>query len=536
MPDPIYSDIDRASKVPAFVSIGPSKITHPFILKYADLLNDSQKLFLQRVTEVTAPQGVISLTGVGSGKFLQSVLIGPVLKKKNVLLIVPLKSVEDTKREIARWTAAIPEISKQNLQVIASNDLSLQKTKDILFHFNPSIVVIDEAQDFKDINAARTKRLLRYLVNNLSCRLFVLSATLITSNVKDYFHLLYFVCRENSPLSCYTETVEAYQALYDDQLERGNVLQQYILNTLIKFPGTTPRQKLSYRLYQTKNIVSSKEESTNVPLIINSFSYNSPLITEAIRKLAAEWQDPAGRLLVSIVEKLVVEDFLNVGLYPTYEYSVDAEKKEKFFELRRQCEKIIRTNITYLRVVDSVKELKMLAADKVIKEKDIRIINEYEEAKKEYDVKVTVVELDVKPLVERLKRFMNEFDNCIFWVKHIEVGKMLSANLGIPFLNGKKKEPNEHHRFIILSINAYYAGKNLQAWNVNVLVEYTSNALIIEQLIGRTHRQGQQKPVYVFFNEATVPLKKKLKELTRTTLKISQFYNKSFRLLKRAGG
>lgn len=532
----ILSDIDRAAKVPIYFSLGHSVLSNPFLIKYQNLLNNSQLLFLQRVTEVDAPQGVISLTGVGSGKLLQSVLIGPVLKKKNVLLIVPLKSLEDTKREIIRWTTAIPEIAKQNLQVVASNELSLQKTKDVLFHFNPSIIVIDEAQDFKDIDAARTKRLLKYLVNNLSCRLFVLSATLITPNVKDYFHLVYFVCRDNSPLSYYTETVDAYQALYDNELERGNVLQTYIFNTLNRFPGKTARDKLSYRLYQTKNIVSSKEQSTNVDLILTEFSYDSPLINAAIAKLAEDWQDPSGRLLVNIVEKTVVEDFLNVGLYPTYEYSLASEQKTKFFELRRECEKILRTNIKYLRTVDSVRELKMLAAEKVIKEKDIRIMSEYEDAKKEYSVKVTIVELDVVPLINRLKKFMQDFDNCIFWVQHIEVGKMLSRYLGIPFLNGKKREPDERQRHIILSVKAYYAGKNLQAWNVNVLVEYTSNALIIEQLIGRTHRQGQQKPVYVFFNEATVPLKKKIKELTRNTLKIAQFYNKSFRLIKRAGG
>jgi hypothetical protein len=45
---------------------------------------------------------------------------------------------------------------------------------------------------------------------------------------------------------------------------------------------------------------------------------------------------------------------------------------------------------------------------------------------------------------------------------------------------------------VVASVQANCEGRNLQAWNNNLIVTITPTGKIIEQLLGRTHRMGQQ--------------------------------------------
>lgn len=45
---------------------------------------------------------------------------------------------------------------------------------------------------------------------------------------------------------------------------------------------------------------------------------------------------------------------------------------------------------------------------------------------------------------------------------------------------------------MIASVAANGTGKNLQAWNKNLIVSCPTGAAVWEQLLGRTHRQGQK--------------------------------------------
>jgi hypothetical protein len=47
----------------------------------------------------------------------------------------------------------------------------------------------------------------------------------------------------------------------------------------------------------------------------------------------------------------------------------------------------------------------------------------------------------------------------------------------------------------VLSIDANSIGRNLQAWNRNLIVDVPPNGAKWEQLLARTHRDGQQSPI-----------------------------------------
>ena len=94
----------------------------------------------------------------------------------------------------------------------------------------------------------------------------------------------------------------------------------------------------------------------------------------------------------------------------------------------------------------------------------------------------------------------------ICWVEHTWFGKALSQKTGLSYygqsgLDAKNNSLVDWSIAIskgeskpgpfIASVAANGTGKNLQAWNKNLIVSCPTGASVWEQLLGRTHRQGQ---------------------------------------------
>ena len=86
----------------------------------------------------------------------------------------------------------------------------------------------------------------------------------------------------------------------------------------------------------------------------------------------------------------------------------------------------------------------------------------------------------------------------IIWVDHVHVGLALQA-MGWDYYaqqglnaNGQAIEDAPTDRSIVASIAANGTGRNLQAWSRNLIVSGPPNGARWEQLLGRTHRDGQE--------------------------------------------
>ncbi len=91
----------------------------------------------------------------------------------------------------------------------------------------------------------------------------------------------------------------------------------------------------------------------------------------------------------------------------------------------------------------------------------------------------------------------------ILWVHHREVGKWLVEELtqrGLDVLHcpaGSKHNEtitdlSNRHRLVVASISAHHVGKNLQHFSHQFIVQWPRSAVIAEQMVGRTHRPGQE--------------------------------------------
>jgi hypothetical protein len=91
----------------------------------------------------------------------------------------------------------------------------------------------------------------------------------------------------------------------------------------------------------------------------------------------------------------------------------------------------------------------------------------------------------------------------IVWVSHTAFGERLSERTGVPFFHDSGCAPSgihiEQHRGpAIASVGSCATGHNLQHHQRNLITACPSPGEL-EQLISRTHRDGQKHPVYVEF-------------------------------------
>lgn len=94
----------------------------------------------------------------------------------------------------------------------------------------------------------------------------------------------------------------------------------------------------------------------------------------------------------------------------------------------------------------------------------------------------------------------------IVWVEHVCVGERLEQDYGIPYyakkgLDGRGRFIDEHplgEGGLVASIKSNSEGRNLQKWSKNLVLGWPPNGKQSEQLLGRTHRDGQEADeVYV---------------------------------------
>ncbi len=107
----------------------------------------------------------------------------------------------------------------------------------------------------------------------------------------------------------------------------------------------------------------------------------------------------------------------------------------------------------------------------------------------------------------RWAKALPEGEGGILWYSNKEIGIWLTESLEAAGLNplhcpaGKNDEIREvgdpelggkADRIVVASIGAHHVGKNLQAFVHQYIVQWPRSAVIAEQLLGRTHRNGQK--------------------------------------------
>lgn len=434
----------------------------------------------EALEELQACRGLFGAIGVGHGKSLIALLAGTVLDVETVVIFAPASTVPGLKanQDIGHFT-----VTSKN-HIYSYSALSQAKNTDLLDRLKPGLIVLDEAHRVKRFESARTKRLIRYAQANPSCRFVALSGTMMNRSIKDYAHLMELALRDKAPVPLDSYHLEAWSECLDT-LGRPNWAHW----ALVK-PFCPTANKAEFRArYQDKLKSSPGVRITTTSSIGNSLYINivypkAPLSLQAhIETLENEQLKPDGDFIVDDLELARFKGHLASGFW--YERLWPNGKDWHWLEARSNWSRFVVRELE--RNSSAGYDSPLLVWEKT---------PETHQYKADWLVQRTKPEPDVatrwlsKYLIDFALDWLTTNPNSIIWYSSRAVEEALHRS-GLPVFGAGARLPDSPIA-CAMSIPAHGIGKNLQVWNNQLVLEPPSSGLIWEQLLGRTHRLGQQ--------------------------------------------
>lgn len=382
-----------------------------------------------------------------------------------------------------------------------------------------------------------------------------LSGTITKKSISDYAHLARQCLLGNSPLPIHAAAIaewsevldvgkyststsqEHFQYLFDWARLAGAIITSTVENT--KTQQEMLREAHAHRMTTCPGIVMSSEQSVGCSLIIH---WREPIlpttddgmtVRKLMQKVAEEDVTPDGDEIDWAMHKWkwlweLSTGFYNQLIWPTPEQEVDRQERRGKTISIFEAEQLIYQAVAHhklLQVYHSILrkfldsnhipscDSPALVAAEITRQltapgRAIRLpedlVDAYREAREaRFDDlperlgrPVRICDYKIKAAVEWCKEKIEAKENGLIWHHHPEIGRWLSEYLrkeSIPHTYAPAGVNDAPYKTgIVIASYAHGTGKNLQMHAQNLFLEVRREASIMEQTIGRTHRQGQK--------------------------------------------
>lgn len=525
------------------------------------------------------PRGVFAPIPVGGGKTLSTLLAPTVIGAERALLLIPPSMREQLQRDVAEWRR---HYRFEPPKIMAYSELSQATATSFLEYYQPDLVIADEAHSIRAKSSARSKRLFRYLRDNPACRVALLSGTITGKSLLDHAHMLEASLRDWTPLPLHQKTLEQWASVIDPDGEPDHnsltalwsLVQTYDPGAPADFSRLTPgdRQKRARLAYQQRflsvpGVVSTRHASTGASLYLVRRSLSvPPVIHDALKTLETTMSLPDpdgvasehGEELVDGASVARAASNLSAGFFYRWDWSWHGRRQKsdddrEWMRRRAQWHKAVRDTLKMQSRAGLDSPL-LVARHAALGKggSDLQhAYHEWHESRSGDDVGGRSVKTDQGRWCDRapppvLPVWLSEFliddvfrfvaderrlvkgtdgghgGKVILWYQSRAVEELLKAR-GLPVYGAGTDSPANSSGVVACSISVHGKGKNLQAWSRNLVIEPPSSGTVWEQLLGRTHRQGQMADeVYAFVYQHTQRTQVAVKKATDEAKYIQQ--------------
>lgn len=453
------------------------------------------------LSEMHDENGLFGSISVGYGKSLICYLSPTVLEAKRPLLLIPAKLKTKTERELETYG---DHFNIGVIKVISYELLSRDRGQKELLEYAPDLIISDECHRLKNLKAACTKRVKRYMKDNPDTRMIAVSGTITRKSLMDYQHILVWCLKEKAPIPLYWREAMDWSLALDEQLPFGKfriapgVLMQFTNQAEYFKHAHNKKEALNEvrrgyktRLTESPGVIATADSYEGSSLLIKTDVVKQPeIIHEHFDKLRSTWTMPDGKEIVDAVEMWRHAREFGCGFY----YRWETPPPKNWRKAQKEWAQFVRSIVAHNRKgIDT--EFQVAAA--VLRgEYTADEYNNWTAIRGTFKPKTTAVWLSDHVLT--LAQKWLDKNKGIVWVEHLAFGEALSKLSGYPFFSGGGKERltgqiiEDAKGPIIASIAANAEGRNLQSWDKNLIISCTPSAQLFEQLVGRTHRPGQE--------------------------------------------
>jgi hypothetical protein len=477
------------------------------------------------LVEMAQNGGLFGPQRVGAGKTLTSLLGFLVLRAQRPVLLLPANLLEKTRRDIQtlskNWHIPV------NVKTISYEMLGHPGHSLDLEHDTPDVIIADECHKLKSTDAAVTARVKRYMQKNPRTKFVALSGTMLRNSMEEYFHLIRWCLKERAPVPFDLSEQKAWCGCLDPKkpmdgmsVKPGVLVELCNKEELAIYaedPTRAVRIAFRRRLNETPGVVATEEGALQtrsgtgvMSLNIDSINVELPGIKDIVSDLKREKLHPDGYTCIDKIEVWRHLRELSCGFY----YRWNPLPPAAWRAARSAWASFVGEELKRHELLDTEGQI-------------INLIKTGEIVSPEYDawqaeqkrpqpdtgepfvINTEAVWVDEGMLHACAKWLKQNVGIC--WVEHIEFGKKLAEITGLPYYASgginqhgtdivedfpdKDKQGNPSppaKKSIIASIAANATGKNLQVFKKNLLPLTPMSSSTWEQLLGRTHRDGQQ--------------------------------------------
>ncbi len=439
-------------------------------------------------------RGVVAPWQVGEGKTLFTLLIATVLDTERTLLIVPSRLRGKTHRALEEAEAEGWRIEHAP-EIRGSSEFSVVSGADLFDEIDPDVLVIDEAHEWASRASARTKRFARFLRRRhregRPVRVVPLSGTLDRRSIRDSAALVEAAMGSRwSPLPVKWADLDQWSRALDEKVKPGERLGPGVLEDVAKAAGDPgPREWLARRCAETPGyIVGDGRVNVSCSLVCRRIDHEPPeALREHIQRARDAWEDPNGKMLTEAVQVWALVRQLSLG----YVLRWDPEAPEEWLDARRVWAWAVRDELGRGRAgMDSPKQVANLA-----KREGWGSYAAWVAVRDTFKPSPVADWLD-DSAIDRCAEWLHKHKG-IAWVEGVAFGQRLAARAGVPYRGAGPAAAaaiDKDAGPIVASIRAHGTGRNLQiAYGRNLITSPPAGWDVWEQLLGRTHRQGQPR-------------------------------------------
>ena len=466
---------------------------------------------------IRAANGGVFPIGVGHGKTYIAVLAGAALDAKLAILLVPPRTVEQTYAALAQ---ADTHFRLPKTEIVPYSTLSQPNSSDLLrkmvegYRPGEVVLVADEAHCLKRNTAARTKRVARFLEENTGVRFVAMSGTLTSKSLRDFAHLSQWALGEGSPVPRPSaaqggQALEHWAASIDSDGRAGAHDWQWCepLWNWAKCEGDiwtvagqrrkdSLRSAFYKRMSSTKGVVTTGESSFGASLYIEKIDPGIPLVLlSAMQEVEDSKCRPDGEPIESPVDQWRILRQLSLGFYYRWAWP-NGEPDFEWLQARAEWARHVRSQLD--RHAKEGYDSPMLVYNRIAREYaagERRAIHlawaDWRDVKDRPAPPVEPVWLSGAVLDTVLRPVLQDKTPTIVWYSDDAVAAELERR-GMVVIRPGKPIPTKAQT-LCLSVKSHGTGLNLQAWSQSLVLTPGSSGLEWEQLIGRTHRPGQQE-------------------------------------------
>lgn len=451
--------------------------------------------------------GLAAPIRVGGGKTLISYLSPSVCGAERFMLLVPAKLRKKTRREFhllrRHWQPP------KRLYTMSYELLARERGLAEIQAFSPDLIFADEAHKLKNTQASVTQVLRWYLCDfNEECHYADTSGTYFNRSITEAYHRFNWAIpdglqplpRDYNQLKDWADAIDEktsplgrlmpgalYQFCTDEEM-RGVEKDPSKTNQI-----RTVRTAMQRRILSAPAVIGSREQFDGaMSLTLKGVEWEpSEAVVDAFKTLREKWERPDGMPIDDPPVLWQVARCLVQGFY----YRLEPEAPKEWLMVRKEWARCVR------EILKNYHDIWSPAA--VAKQIELGRPG-IQWAAPVYHAWVNIREtFTPNPVPEWLDDNAVQFcakwakkHRGIIWVNETALGHKLQEVAGLPYYGSKglcgSKMIEEETKTCVASIKANSEGRNLQQFSENLVAAPPPGGNTWEQLMGRTHRDGQE--------------------------------------------